>query len=379
MYQSTGFWYQFRITGTKSARPKFQQMLEDARAGKIDLILTKSISRFARNTVTLLETIRELKSLNVDVYFEEQRLHSISENGEMIISFLASYAQEESRSVSENMKWSIRKGFKQGLAWNTKVIGYQFNKGTFVIIPDEAKIVQEIYNLYLSGKGKLTIAKILNERGVLTKTNKQWRPSSVGYVLQNYLYTGNLLLQSTYKDSFITKQKTINDGVLPKYHVENNHEAIVDIDTFNKVQAEIKARQEVRKPQQAGNTPTIYKGLLVCGHCGKNYRRKKTKDKAYWMCATYNMLGKGHCPSQQVPEEILNEIVAKTLGIKILTNETLKKKVSSIVLSNDQSITINLINGGVVTKFWQHKSRRESWTEEMKEQARVKAKKGQNQ
>lgn len=167
------------MTGTKSERPNFQKMMEDARAGKLDMIITKSIYRFARNTVTLHETVRELKVLNVDVFFEEQNIHSLSADGELMLSFLTSYAQEESRSASDNLKWSIRNRFKKGMAWNTHVYGYQFSNGTFITIPAEAEIVKQIFASYLDGKGTPAIAKDLNKRGILTKLNKPWRHGAI--------------------------------------------------------------------------------------------------------------------------------------------------------------------------------------------------------
>lgn len=358
------------ITGTKALRPNFTRLINDARAGKIDLIITKSISRFARNTVVLLETVRELKSMNVEVFFEEQNLYSLSEEGELILTFLASYAQEEARSVSENLKWSIRNGFKKGKAWNTYVFGYEFKDGTFYVNKLEAEIVKEIYELYLSGKGTPAIAKHLNAKGIRTKLNNEWRHGGVAYVLRNYLYTGNMLLQSTFKDSFITKRKTKNNGELPKYHAEHTHEAIIDLATFNKVQEMIKKRQKGYKPRQIASKPTIYRGLLKCEHCGKNFRRKVTNGKAYWMCATYNMYGKNACPSRQIPEDILNDIVANELEIKTLSNELLKEHVVNITLNNKQELIFSFHDGVVKTKIWKHKSRKESWTPEMKARAR---------
>lgn len=143
------------------------------------MIITKSISRFARNTVTLLETVRELKVLNVDVFFEEQNIHSMSADDELMLSFLASYAQEESRSASDNLKWSIRNRFKKGMAWNTHVYAYQFSNGSFITIPAEAEIVKQILASYLDGKGTPAIAKDLNKRGILTKLNKPWRHGAI--------------------------------------------------------------------------------------------------------------------------------------------------------------------------------------------------------
>ena len=167
------------MTGTKSERPNFQKRMKDARAGKLDMIITKSISRFARNTVTLLETVRELKNLKVDVFFEEQNIHSMSADGELMLSFLVSYAQEESRSASENLKWSIRNRFKKGIAWNTHVYGYQFSNGSFITIPSEVEIVKQIFASYLDEKGTPAIAKDLNKRGILTKLNKPWRHGAI--------------------------------------------------------------------------------------------------------------------------------------------------------------------------------------------------------
>src|SRR5690606_14314063 len=154
------------LTGTKDSRAEFQQLLQDCRDGKIDMVITKSISRFARNTVTLLETVRELKAINVDVFFEEQNIHSNSGEGEMILTFLATFAQEESRSVSENMKWRIKKDFEQGIPWGGKdSYGYKLENRNLVLVPEEAEIVRLIYKLYLEGYGDMQIGKILNEIG----------------------------------------------------------------------------------------------------------------------------------------------------------------------------------------------------------------------
>jgi len=359
------------MTGTKSERPNFQKLMDDARSGKIDMVITKSISRFARNTVTLLETVRELKNLNVDVFFEEQNIHSISADGELMLSFLASYAQEESRSASENLKWSIRNRFKKGMAWNTHVYGYQFSNGTFITIPSEAEIVKKIFASYLDGKGTPAIAKDLNKRGILTKLNKPWRHGAVANLLRNYLYTGNMLLQTTYKDNFINKRKVINNGVLPKYHVERSHEAIIDSETYDKVQRLILEKQNSIKAKAQSTEPTIYKGILECGMCGKNYRRKITKGKAYWICSTYNFFGKEHCPSKQIPEDVLNETVSQVLSLK-----ELNRKVTKIIVRDNQQLTILLKEEDPRIVSWKHKSRSESWTLAMKVKARQNAMKG---
>lgn len=146
-------------TGTKDERENFQRLLADCHAGKIDMVITKSISRFARNTVTLLETVRELKSLGIDVYFEEQNIHTMSADGELMLSILASYAQEESRSASENQKWRIRKNFEDGMPWNGTLLGYRYENGIYIIVPEEAEIVRQIYSCYTSATPSSRVRK----------------------------------------------------------------------------------------------------------------------------------------------------------------------------------------------------------------------------
>ena len=169
MWEYAGVYADEARTGTKDERPEFQRLLSDCRAGEIDLIITKSISRFARNTLTMLETVRELKSLDVDVYFERERLHSLSADGELMLTILASFAQEESRSVSENCKWRFKKGFEQGIPNTFQVYGYEVKDKQLTILPDEVKVVRLIFESYLKGMGKNAIAVHLNSLGIKTR------------------------------------------------------------------------------------------------------------------------------------------------------------------------------------------------------------------
>lgn len=193
----------------------------------MDLIITKSISRFARNTVTLLETVRELKLLGINVYFEEQNIFTLSADGELMMTILASYAQEESRSASENQKWRIRANFKDGLPWNGTVLGYRIENGVYEPVAEEAELVQLIFSLYNGGWGTYKIAKFLNKSGYRTRRGKQWTHGSLQKLLNNYAYTGNLLLQTTFIEDHISKKSCINRGQLPMYHAEDSHEAII--------------------------------------------------------------------------------------------------------------------------------------------------------
>lgn len=308
-------------TGTKDSRSGFQDLVADCRAGKIDMVITKSISRFARNTVTLLQTVREFKALGVDIYFEEQNIHTMSGDGELMMTILASYAQEESRSASENQKWRVKRNFEAGIPWDRTLLGYRMENDHYIIVPKEAEIVRRIYNEYLSGSGYNSIAKMLNDEGILSRFGGKWNQSAVSRVLSNYTYTGNLLLQKTFSENHITKRKMFNTGELPKYHAEDAHEAIIDMETFQAVQKEKERRasQFIKKP----STKKIYPftGLLVCDNCGKNYRRKVTKTGAAWVCGTFNSLGKAVCASKQIPEFTLQQVTADVLGQNNFTHE----------------------------------------------------------
>ncbi|SET03067.1 recombinase family protein [Anaerobranca gottschalkii] len=299
------------ITGTNSNRPEFQRLLTDARKGKIDLIITKSVSRFMRNTVELLEIVRELKSLNVDVYFEKENIHTMSGDGELMLTILASFAQEESRSVSENCKWRIRKNFSEGKLNGGQILGYDLIGDKLEINQNEAKIVQRIFQDFLAGMGKEKIAQRLNEEGIKTKRGNKWSPNSIAGILRNEKYTGQLKLQKTYVSDNLTKKKKKNRGQLPTYIVSENHPKIIDKETFDKVQKELEKRAKRYQPKQK---PSKYPltGLIQCGLCGKNYRRKinniGTKyQRVIWICSTYNSKGKKECPAKQVPEDILLE------------------------------------------------------------------------
>ena len=166
-------------TGTRDSREQFQKLLQACHEKQVDMVITKSISRFARNTVTLLSTIRELKAIGVDVFFEEQNIHTLSADGELMITVLASYAQEESLSASENRKWRIRKNFEAGIPCDGTVLGYRYKDGRYVIEPTEAEIVRRIYSMYLSGMGERSIAKMLNSEELPTRYGNRWTNNSI--------------------------------------------------------------------------------------------------------------------------------------------------------------------------------------------------------
>lgn len=239
------------ITGTlKEKRGEFKRMLEDCEKGKIDIILVKSISRFARNTVDLLNTVRRLKELGVEVRFEKENINSLSGDGELMLSILASFAQEESRSISENVKWSTHKRFKQGIPnGRVRVFGYSWEGSDLIIVPEEAVIVKRIFRSFLDGKSVRRIAEALNEEGITTRAGCKWSDFAVRTILTNITYTGNMLLQKTFISDPISKKRKRNNGELPQYFVENSHEPIIEKETFDYVQTEMACR---RKKRQSG-------------------------------------------------------------------------------------------------------------------------------
>jgi len=359
-------------TGTKEERKGFQRLLADCQAGKIDLVITKSISRFARNTVTLLKTVRELKSLGIDVYFEEQNIHTMSADGELMLSILASYAQEESRSASENQKWRVRKNFNEGIPWNGTLLGYRYENGQYIIVPEEAEIVRQIYSFYSTGLGVMAIVKTLNANHLHTRNGNLWCKSSVMKVLRNYSYTGNLLLQKTFRGDYLSKCKLVNNGELPQYHAIKTHEAIIPLDLFERVQVEITRRAEKHTHPGTGQKVYPFTGLLTCTLCGKHYRRKITPTGSVWICSTYNTLGKAACASKQIPENTLMTVTAEVLGTNTFDSNALHNKITAVRVAEGNRLVFCFKDGTEAVKRWSGGSRAESWTVEMREAARQK-------
>ena len=358
-------------TGTKDSREDFQRLVADCHAGKIDTVITKSISRFARNTVTLLKTVRELKTLGVDVYFEEQNIHTMSGDGELMMTILASYAQEESRSASENQKWRIRANFKEGLPWNGTVLGYRIVDGVYTPLEDEAELVQLIYSLYINGWGTYKIAKHLNKEGYRTRRGNEWSQHSLQRLLTNYSYTGNLMLQTTFIEDHITKKGCINQGQLPMYHAENSHEPIIPMAEFQEALQVRKERAELYRHEADYTIVYPFRGKLLCMDCGKHYRRKIVRRGPVWICATYNSKGKAFCPtSKAIPEETLMAVTARVLGTDSFDGDLFRERVERIEVGTENRLTYVLTDGTTVATIWQDRSRRESWTADKREAAR---------
>lgn len=264
------------ISGTSTKhRVGFNEMIEDALAGKIDLIVTKSISRFARNTIDTLTTVRQLKEKGIEVFFEKENIYTLDSKGELLITIMSSIAQEESRSISENVTWGQRKRFADGkvsLPYKN-FLGYKRGKdGKPQIVESEAKIVRRIYRLFLDGLTPTHIARTLTEDGIPTPGGKvKWQNSTVESILTNEKYKGDALLQKKYTVDFLSKKQKINEGEVPQYYVEGSHEGIVTAEVFDLVQYELQRRKNLDNPY---SSTSPFSSRLICGECGGTYGAK---------------------------------------------------------------------------------------------------------
>ena len=372
-WEYAGVYVDEALTGTKDSRPEFQRMLADCKAGKIDRILTKSLSRFARNTVTVLESVRMLKSLGIDVYFEEGNIHSLGADSELILTLLASFAQEESLSVSENQKWRIRKGFEQGevMCWRF-MLGYRIEHGKVEINPDGAEIVRDIFHRAIAGETYGSICRRLNAQGKTGALGKPFRSAHIRDILTNEKYTGNALLQKTFVRDHLSKRQVANKGELPQYYATETHPAIIDEATFEAAQAIVRQHAERRRdcarPQRSEFTTKIR-----CPICGQAYKRVTSNGTVGWNCSTYQDKGKRYCRGKKIPEAVLKALVADVLELPCYEAPEMEAQIDHIEVPADNHLTFFLKNGHIEERIWKDRSRRESWTPEMKEKARQNA------
>lgn len=315
-WQYVGVYVDEAVTGTKDSRAGFNEMVEDCRAGKVDMIITKSITRFARNTVTLLSTVRELKLLGVEVFFEKENIHSMSGDGEVMLTILASYAQEESRSVSENCKWRIRKRFEKGELVSLRFLyGYDIKKGVIKINPEQSRVVRIIFDDYIGGMGATLIARKLNDMEIPAYCGGRWSATRVNDIIRNEKFIGDALLQKTFISDHLTKKSVSNKGQLPQYYAENVIPAIIDRATFEAAQILRTERGEHFNAKDNSANRYLFTGKIVCENYGKNYKRKKGVGCFYWQCSTFLQDGKAYCPAKQIPEGTLYAATAEALGL----------------------------------------------------------------
>ncbi len=319
-WEFAGFYSDSGITGTSTAHRKgFKKMVADALDGKIDLIITKSVSRFARNTVDSLTTIRQLKEHGVECYFEKENIWTFDGRGELLLTIMSSIAQEEARSVSENCTWGQRRRFADGKVSVPfkSFLGYDRGKdGNLVINAEQAKLVRRIYGMFLSGQSTYAIAKILTGEGIPTPAGKlTWYASTINSILTNEKYKGDALLQKTYTADFLTKKKKINRGEVPQYYVKNNHEAIIDGNTFDRVQEMIRTR---RKYRLRCSSVSVFSGKIKCGECGSLYGPKvwHSNDKyrrVVWQC-NHKFDNARKCETPHLDENAIKRIFVSAIN-----------------------------------------------------------------
>lgn len=333
------------ISGTNTAkRDEFNRMIADCEAGKIDLILTKSISQFSRNTLDCLKYTRKLKALNIAVFFEKENINTMDSKGEVLLTIMASLAQQESESLSANVRMGIQYRNQQGKVRinHNWFLGYtKDSEGNLVIEPEQAEIVRRIYREYLEGASFLQIKRSLEADGIPNGAGHlKWHESNIHQILTNEKYIENALLQKTYTVSILDKKRAANNGEMPKYYVEGSHEAIISKDVFMKVKAEIARRANLNPDgkRRVYSNKYALSGMVFCGHCGDIYRRVKWNNRGckstVWRCVS-RVLKKDvdfDCPARTVKEEVLQGAIVTAVNDAYARRNT----VNSLLKTNIQ-------------------------------------------
>ena len=322
------------ISGTNTKKSdEFNRMIEECMAGNIDMIITKSISRFARNTLDCLQYIRQLKNKNIPVYFEKESINTMDAKGEVLLTIIASLAQQESQSLSQNVKLGLQYRYQQGKVQvnHNRFLGYTKDEtGHLVIDPEQAEIVKRIYREYLEGSSMDKIAASLMADGILTGAGKEkWHTSTINKILRNEKYMGDALLQKTYTTDFLTKKRIKNNGTVPQYYVEDDHEAIIPKDLFMQVQAELVRRRVVHVSptgkKRSFSCNHCFAQIVFCGECGELYRRVHWNNHGcksiVWRCISRLEITHAEvpCENRTVNELLLQEVTVKAVN-KILTD-----------------------------------------------------------
>ena len=330
------------ITGTSARkRPEFLRMIRQCKQGKIDIVLTKSISRFARNTVDCLNYVRALKELGIAVIFEKENMNTLEIDSEILITMLGAFAQSESESISANVRWGIRQAMKEGKATIQYKYLYGYRKGDDgkpEIIPDQAEVVRKIYDLFLSGTPVRGIQEYLNANSVPNINGEsKWARSAIDSILTNEKYCGDVLLQKTYIDDCINKKVKKNTGQLPMYLVQNHHEGIISRETFDAAQAEL-ARRSAGKSPSKKNAPTgrsrynskyALSDRLYCGECGTRYQRctwrnRDGSKRIVWRCVSRVDYGSKYChDSPTLDEEPLHRAILAAINSTVRDKDSI--------------------------------------------------------
>jgi len=330
-WEFAGLYFDEGISGTKKEkRPALLQMIADCKAGKIDFVITKSISRFARNTTDCLEMVRKLLELNIPIYFEKENLNTSSMESELFLAILSSMAEGESTSISENSKWSIQKRFKNGtFKLSYPPYGYDWDGDQMVINPEQAKTVRWIFEQVLSGKGTHAISEELNANGVPTKKGGCWTPTTVRGMISNEKYTGDVIFQKTYTDSQFNRH--VNYGQKDQYAMANHHEAIISREIFDAANALVEQRGKEKgivKGSGKYQSRYCFSGKIVCGACGDTFKRRihstTTHKYVAWCCNTH-IEDKDHCSMKYIRDEAVKTAFVTMINKLIFAHSIILK------------------------------------------------------
>lgn len=381
-WKFAGVYADLGISGTGiEKRNDFKRLLQDCEEGKIDIILTKSVSRFARNTVDLLKVVRHLKELGIEVRFEKENINSLTGDGELMLSILASFAQEEVISTSNNIKWAIKKKFEKGKPQcRFKIYGYRWEGDKLVVNPEEAKIVKLIFEMYLNKISAERMEIKLKEMGVIATNGGYFNIGTIRDMLSNITYTGNLLLQKSYTSNPLVRKKEKNNGQLPKYYVENNHDAIIPMELFVKVQEERQRRKSEGQRANFGKNITCFSCRIKCPLCGKNYMRnsrKKSKEGItthIWTCGTRLNSNANACNGKNINEIALKRVSTKVLGLEEFDSKVFDELIEKVIVIGDDILEFHFNDGTIKQEKWEYNGKKESWTEERKKARSEKSK-----
>jgi DNA invertase Pin-like site-specific DNA recombinase len=355
-WEFAGIYADDGISGTNTKkREEFNRMIKDCMAGGIDMVVTKSISRFARNTLDCLKYIRKLKDRNIAVFFEKESINTLDAKGEVLITIMASLAQQESQSLSQNVKIGLQFRYQQGvvLVNHTRFLGYTKDENKHLVIdPKEAKIVKRIYREYLDGASLMRIGRGLEADHILTAAGKPtWREGCIKKILQNEKYIGDALLQKTYTVDFLTKKRVKNNGIVPQYYVENDHEPIIPRSVYMRVQEELVRRGNLYSG--ANHKKRVYSsryalsGIVICAYCGDIFRRIKWNNRGckstVWRCVSRVEKDGPDCPARTVHEKLLQEVVIKAINEAFREKEAILPLLRENIESSLEEVTSNQI------------------------------------
>ena len=350
-WEFAGIYADDGISGTNTKRrDEFNRMIDDCKSGKIDMIITKSISRFARNTLDCLKYIRQLKDMNIPVLFEKESINTMDAKGEVLITIMASLAQQESQSLSQNVKLGLQYRYQQGKVQinHNRFLGYtKDTDGNLVIDPEQAEVVKRIYREYLEGFSMDKIAAGLEADGILTGAGgTRWHTSTINKILRNEKYIGDALLQKTYTTDFLNKTRVKNNGLMPQYYVEGNHEAIIPKEIYMRVQEELVRRRVVKTSangkKRSYSCNHCFSQIVICGECGELFRRIHWNNRGcksiVWRCISRLESTGLECHARTVNETVLENVVLSAinelLGDKSGYQEQLQQNIAEAIRSS---------------------------------------------